>query len=158
MAGLLVVLATTGAASTTSSLQAVEPGHHGPPPEVLGLTVQKEDLSKTLAGEKRPLYVDRVGLYSFREPNKLLQGTLQIAHFRPDAPSGSSDFQLSIVGHLGNSLPIVVRVGSQPVYITTSKGLVLAVWFHKGYMLALSIRRSYGQPKELLRQALAIDP
>lgn len=154
--GLMVVAATTGAASP--SVTGNGSVHHGPPDQVLGLMVQKEDLTKTLAAEKRPLYVDRVGLYSFREPSKLLEGTLQISHFRHSAPYTSNDFQVAIVGHLGSSLPIVVRVSGQPVYITTAKGLVLAVWFRQDYMMTLSIRHTYTQPKELLRQALEINP
>jgi hypothetical protein len=160
LAGLVVVAltATAGSSASASSGRHPSPGRHGPPDEILGLTVQKEEVAKVLAGEKRPLYVDRVGLYSFREPSKLLQGTLEIAHFRAGTPADSSEFQQTIVGHLGSSVPIVVRVDGQPVYVTTSKGLTLAVWFRDDHMLALAIRNTYGRPKELLRQTLAINP
>jgi hypothetical protein len=130
----------------------------GFPAQVLGLNVQREDVSKTLATDTRSLYVDQVVMYSFREPSKLLEATLEVARFRSDAPSTSSDFQATIVNAMGGSAPIVVRLGSTAIYVTTSKGLTIAVWFRNGHMLALSIRNSFTQPKQLLRLSLGINP
>jgi hypothetical protein len=131
---------------------------HGPPDTMVGLDVKKEDVAKVLATDKRALYVDRVGLYSFREQSKLLQATLEIAHFRSGTPSNTQNFQLSVVGNVGSSVPIIVRVGDKPVYVTTKKGLLIAIWFKDDYMIALAIRNTYKQPKQLLRQALEINP
>ena len=163
---LLLVTATISAsAASPSPSPSASPStganpQHGPPSKVLGLDVQKEDITKTLAGntDKRALYVDRVGLFSFREPSKLLEATLEIAHFRSNAPWSSSDFQSTIVGVLSASTPIVVRVEGIPVYVTTSKGLTIGVWFRSGFMMALSIRNTYTAPKELLRISLGINP
>jgi hypothetical protein len=155
---LVLALGTASVSAAPSVTSSPSAGTHGPPDKIMGLDVQKEDIAKVLTQDKRALYVDRVGLYSFREQNKLLQATLEIARFRSSAPWRSGDFQLSIVGHIGSSVPIVVRAGSQPVYVTTSKGLTLAVWFKDGYLVTLAIRRSYAQPKELLRRSLEINP
>ena len=155
---LLVTNVTASAASPGASPAAGTIPRHGPPSQLLGLNVQKENISKTLASDTRALYVDQVGLYSFRQPSKLLEATLEIARFRSLAPATSTDFQASIVSGLGGSLPTVVRVGGSVIYITTSKGLTIAVWFKDGYMMALAIRNTYLQPKELVRMALQINP
>lgn len=157
LAAALMVFLTTINAGATVSTPPTGQVKHGPPEQVLGLTVVKEDIAKTLAGDKRALYVDRVGLYSYRE-QKLLQATLEIARFRKGFDTQSENFRQTVVGHLGGSLPIVVRVGSERVYITTSKGLVLAIWFKDGYMMTLAIRATYTAPKQLIRESVAVNP
>ncbi len=131
---------------------------HGPADKMLGLIVKKENVAGTLQQESRALYVDRVGMYSLRDPNNLLEATLEIARFRSVAPYASNDFRLSVAGAIGSVLPIVIRVGSTPVYITSRKGLTVALWFHGNFMLTLSVRNTYRLPKSLLRAALAINP
>ena len=162
---LLLVTANMSASAASpaptpspSSSPTPAPLPPGFPAQVIGLNVQKEDVSKTLATAPRSLYVNQVVMYSFREPSKLLEATLEVARFKNDAPSSSADFQATIVNALGGSAPIVVRVGATPVYLTTSKGLTLAIWFRNGHMLALSIRNTFTQPKQLLRVSLGINP
>lgn len=154
---VVIVAAPVLGAGAADSLTSPRP-QHGPPPTMLGLNVKKEDISKLLATEKRPLYTDEVGLFSLREQSNLLQATMEISHFRNDQRWSSSDFQLSIVGRLGSSVPIQVRLGAKTVYLTSSKGLALAIWFDRQFMMTLSIRNSYKTPKELLRQALEVNP
>ncbi|MHB8507253.1 MAG: hypothetical protein ACYDGR_01210 [Candidatus Dormibacteria bacterium] len=155
--GMLIALGSSVGVSATGTNTTARPAT-GPPPQLLNLDVKKEDIAKLLATDKRALYVDRVGLYSLREPSNLLQATLEISHFRSNARWSSEDFQLSVVGRLGSSVPLIVRLGSQVVYLTSSKGLTLAVWFDRDYMLTLAIRDTFRHPKELLRQSLAINP
>jgi hypothetical protein len=164
-AALLLVTANVSASAAASSPSASPSASPTPAPlpagfpaQVLGLNVEKEDVSKTLASDTRSLYVNQVVLYSFREPSKLLQATLEVARFKSDAPSTSADFQTTIVNAMGGSAPIVLRIGATPIYVTTSKGLTIAVWFRNGHMLALSIRNTYAEPKQLLRVALGINP
>ncbi len=157
---LLSVVPTipASAAGTATPTPSAAQAQHGPPATMLSLNVKKEDIAKVLAGETRALYVDRVALYSLRETSNLLEATIEIGHFRSGTQWASEDFQLSIVGQLGSSVPVLVRVGSNIVYLTSSKGLTIAIWYGGGYMLALAIRNTFTQPKELLRQALEINP
>jgi hypothetical protein len=148
----------TPSASPTSAPAATAFPAHGPPTTMLGLTVKKEDIAKKLAGETRALYVDRVALYSLRDPTNLLEATVEIGHFRGGTQWASTDFQMQIAQGLGSSLPVLVRLGSTVVYLTSSKGLSLAIWYDQGYMFVLAIRSTFKQPKELLRQSLAINP
>ena len=159
VAALLLLTANVSAsAASPSASPAAAASKGGPPAQVLGLNVQNEDITKTLATDKRSLYVDQVILYSFREPSKLLQATLEVARFKSNAPATSRDFQSTIVSSLSGSQPIVLRVNGEAVYIATSKGLTIAVWFRSGHMMALSIRNTFTTPKQLLRIALAINP
>lgn len=146
----VLMLAVGGSASAASTPTL--------PDTILGLKVAREDVSKTITEDHRALYVDDISLYSLREPTSLLEATLQLGRFKKDAPWTSNDFQLSMVGQLGTSVPIVVRAASQRVYITTTKGLTIAVWFRNAHLFVLSIRTAYKHPKELLRQALGVRP
>jgi hypothetical protein len=145
------------AAATPAPASAAAASAHLPA-QILGLVVAREDVAKKLATEKDPLSVDQVSLYSLREPSKLLEATVELARFRPGQMQAGLDFQRSIVLQIGGSVPIVVRVGGQAVFVTTIRGLVVPVWFRDGYMVALSIRNTYEQPKALLRAVLAVSP
>lgn len=153
----LTCLLVLVASSTVAPAAAAVPDH-GPPEHVLGLVVAKEDISKTLSQAKRAQYLQGVSLYSFRQTDNLLQATLEVGTFRPGTPSASDTFQASVVTQIGSSVAARIVVDAQPVFITTSKGLVIAIWFRKGSMFALAVRNSYDQPKALLRQVLGVNP
>ena len=155
LASVLLTVTVTGVPGAGSTSTDVK---HGPPDQMVGLNVVKEDIAKTLAQDKSPLYTDRVGLYSLRDPSKLLEATLEIGHFRSGYQTNSTQFQQSIVGNIGSTQPITIRLGVTPVYISSAKGLVLAVWFNGDYMLTLAIRRTFQKDKELLREALGVNP
>lgn len=127
------------------------------PASLQGLHVQRENVTATLAQDKRSLWVDEVSLYSLRR-GKELQGTLEVARFRTSAPWRSADFQASLAGQLGTSTPVVARLGGRRVFITTTRGLALATWFRNGWMLILGVRTSYATPKDLIRDALEMSP
>lgn len=128
----------------------------GLPATVLGLKVAREDVGKTLAQVTQAEYTTNTSLYSFRDPTKLLQATLQISDFRSGTPSSSHDFQLSIAGQMGGTQPEFLQFGSTTVYVTTLKGLVVAIWFRPRHMFVLAIRNTFRQPKSLLRVALGM--
>ena len=125
---------------------------------MLGLNVGQESVGKTLAQVTQAEYTTDTTLYSFRDPTKLLQATLQISEFRRGTPASSHNFQLAIVGQMGGSTPELLTLGPTTVYVTTLKGLVIAIWFKPAYMFVLAVRNTFHQPKSLLRVALGVNP
>ena len=154
--GGLVVLHPAGAAQNAAPAAATAPA--GLPGTVLGLNVAREDVGKTLAQVTQPEYTVNTTLYSFRDPTKLLQATLQVSDFRHGTPASSHGFQLSIVGQIGGSQPEFLQLGSTTVYVTTLKGLVIAIWFRPERMYVLAVRNTFHQPKSLLRVAVGMQP
>ena len=161
MRRLLVALVAAGLAAAAFQVSPLAktsaPSVPHLPGSVHGLTVQRENITKTLAEDRRSLYVDGVWLYSLRQ-GKELMATLEVAHFKSDAPWRSQDFDLSLAGQLGGSVPAVARLEGTPVYISTARGLNLLAWDRNGYLLILGIRNTYKSPKELLRDAMAVSP
>lgn len=127
------------------------------PASVQGLKITPENVSKTLAGEQRQLYTDGIWLYSLRS-GKELMATLEVGHFKSDSPYRSSDFDLSLATQLGGSVPVVLRLGGRPVYVSTTRGLELLTWFKDGYLEILAVRSTYTAPKTLLRDLLEAAP
>jgi hypothetical protein len=156
MLGAIVCAASGSVLAAPGSATKAPAGVHMPG-DILGMAVQPEDVAKKVAGEKGPLYVDQVSLFSLRESSQLLEATVQLGRFRSSELQLTEDFQRSIVLQVG-PLPTIVRVDGQQVFITTVKGLTTTVWFRHGYMGVLSIRKTYKQPKALLRAVLAVSP
>lgn len=127
------------------------------PSELLGLKVTQEDMTTSLAGSKDS-YVDGVGLYAYRSEDDLLQATLQVSKFIDDARYRDAGFRSSVVAKIGGSVPRVVRLGDQRVYLTTGSKQQIAVWFRDQYLFVLSSRDDFTQPRALLREALEIRP
>lgn len=157
LAGLL--LAGAVMVLSASAPLAKGPGPAAPPlpKSILGLTVGKEDITKTLAQDPRELYVNGVWLYSLRQGRELM-ATLELGKFRSNSPWKSADFDLSLAGQLGSSQPAVIRLEGLPVYVATARGLEIASWYRHGYMSILAIRATYKDPKDLLRQVLEVGP
>lgn len=126
------------------------------PPEFLGLTVAKEDVSGALASTKRS-YVEATTLYSLRTGD-LLQATLQVSRFTESSEHTTTKFRNSLLNQIGGSRPRSVRVGEDTVYLTTGTKQQLAVWFRGRYMLILATREDYPTPRTLIREALQVDP
>ena len=127
------------------------------PSELLGLKVTQEDMTASLAGSKDS-YVDGVGLYAYRSEDDLLQATLQVSKFIDDARYRDAGFRSSVVAKIGGSVPRLVRLGDQRVYLTTGSKQQIAVWFRDEYLFVLSSRDDFTQPRALLREALDIRP
>lgn len=126
------------------------------PPEFLGLTVAKEDVSGSLASTKRS-YVEATSLYSLRDGD-LLQATLQVSRFTPKAEYSTPRFRNSLLNQIGGTRPRTVRVGDDTVYLTSGTKQQLAVWFRGRYMLILATREDYPTPRTLIREALQVEP
>jgi len=126
------------------------------PPELLGLSVQAEDISGTIASEQQT-YVDATTLYSLRSED-LLQATLQVSRFNSDADGDSAKFRNSLLNQIGGSRPRSVRLGKDNVFLTSGTKQQLATWFRGEYFLILATREDYPMPKSLLRRALEIQP
>jgi hypothetical protein len=164
--GLAAGLAATlvGAVTVQNTLLAASPPTRAAttsfawvPASLQGLRVQRENITSTLESDRRALWVDQVALYTLRHGREL-QGTLQVARFKPSAPWQSSSFDESLADQVGTQQPVVARLGGIPVYITVTRGLGLATWFRDGWMLILGIRTSYTSPKQLIRDALELKP
>jgi hypothetical protein len=128
------------------------------PAQLLGNQVQRENIAPALSGNTRQIYFDHVDLYSVRRSDNFLQATLEIGRFKRGTDYGAEYFQRSLVDQIGSSQPTANLVGSDLVYITTAKGLVVASWFRGNHLVILSIRDTFDLPKTLIRQALPIKP
>jgi len=126
------------------------------PADLLGLKVQAEDISGTIASEQRT-YVEATSLYSLRSDD-LLQATLQVSRFNSDADADSPGFRRSLLNQIGGSRPRAVRLGDETIYLTSGTKQQLAVWFRGRHLLVLATREDYPRPKSLLRRALEVQP
>jgi hypothetical protein len=153
-----ILFSTSGSVAAAPDGAAKQPAAVHMPAAILGLAVQQEDVTKKVAAEKGPFYVDHVSLFSLRESSQLLEATVELARFRTSVAPRTEEFERSFVLQIGGPLPIVVRVDGQQVFVTTVKGLITTIWFRHGYMGVLSIRNTYKQPKALLREVLAVTP
>jgi len=127
------------------------------PASIQGLKLSQENVSKTLAEGRRTLYSDGIWLYSLRQ-GKELMATLEVVHFKSDAPWKSQSFDLSLANQLGGSVPAVLRLRGRPVYVSTTRGLELLTWFKNGYLNILAVRSNYTAPKTLLRDVIEAAP
>ncbi|MDQ3106968.1 MAG: hypothetical protein M3Q68_04105 [Actinomycetota bacterium] len=125
------------------------------PSEILGLTVQREDMSAALQTAQLS-YVNEVGLYSLRR-DELLQATIQISRFNANAAAESADFRRTLLSQVGGSVPKQVVIGGKTVYLTTGTKQTIAVFFQGRTMIVVAIREDYDQPRTLLRQALELE-
>ena len=144
-----VTAVATGAAAAVS-------GQAGPPGTLAGLNVTAENVSSLLRQNTQPVWVDHVHFYTLRS-GKELEGTLEIAQFKSNAPWGDSSFDLSIAQQLGQTVPLVVRLDGVRVYLSSTRGLAVAAWFRNGHFYMLNIRKTYTRPRELIRAALAVN-
>ena len=125
------------------------------PSEILGLTVQREDMSEALQGA-RLSYVDEVGLYSLRRDD-LLQATIQVSRFNDNANAEDAGFRRTLLSQVGGSVPKQITVGDDTVYLTTGTKQTIAVFFRGRTMVVLAIREDYDQPRTLTREALELE-
>jgi hypothetical protein len=125
------------------------------PNQVLGLTLKPESADQ-FKEAKRP-YIDAVAIYSLRQGDTL-EATLQISRFDSTARLKEPKFRDSLVGQIGSTTPKQVRVGSDPVWLTTGTRQAVSVWFRGRYMFILSSREDFTQPRSLLRSLLAVQP
>lgn len=160
---VLVVMLSAGACGgdTSASAEATATGDITQlpsdllPSEILGLTVQREDMSETLQGA-RLSYVDEVGLYSLRRDD-LLQATIQVSRFNDNADAESAKFRRALLSQVGGSVPKQVVIGDETVYLTTGTKQTIAVFFRGRTMVVIAIRDDFNQPRTLMREALDLE-
>jgi hypothetical protein len=126
------------------------------PSDLLGLKATQEDMTSSLEGSSGS-YVDGVGLWAYRTEDDLLQATLQVSEFIPDAEYRTARFRLGLVNKIGGSRPRPVRLGDDTVYLTTGSKQQIAVWFRGDRLFVLSTREDFTKPRTLLREALEIE-
>jgi hypothetical protein len=123
------------------------------PPVLDGLKMQAEKVPP--ANTKRKQYLTTIELYSLRR-GKQLEATLQVGHFRSDAPAGRVSFRRSLAQQVGTTVPVEERVAGTTVYLTQARKLAVAVWFAGRELYVLSIRADYDTPKSLIRSAVEL--
>lgn len=124
------------------------------PSQLLGLTVQQEDVAETLT-RVNSAFVDGLVLYSLRSDD-LVQATLQVSRFGEGARYTQAEFRQTVVNQIGSSKPRAFRLGERTVHLTTGTKQSIAVWFQGRYMFVLASRADYDQPRTLLRKALEL--
>ncbi|MGH8993426.1 MAG: hypothetical protein ACRDYV_10495 [Acidimicrobiia bacterium] len=132
------------------------------PGEILGLAVQKEDVTDSVA-KVNSTFVDALGLWSLRTASSegggdLVQATLQVSRFSEGARFEQADFRQSVVNQIGSARPRTFRLGQRTVYLTTGTKQSIAVWFKGSHLFVLASRSDYDQPRTLLREVLEIKP
>lgn len=127
------------------------------PSTLNGLQVTHEDIRSTLVKGGANTYLSAAGLFSVRRQN-VVQATLQISRFNSTAKPANTKFRQAILNLLGSGAPTPVTLGTDTVYLTTGNKQRVFVWFKTAYLMVLSVRDDYDQPRTLLREALAVNP
>lgn len=128
------------------------------PPTILGLPIAKEDVLATVNQLEGRTYVEGNAFYSAREPDGLLEATIQVTKFTDDAPYKSGKFKRQVVQQIGGSTPQVLKVGKETVYLTAGAKQKLFAFYKGRHLFVISVRETYPQPRNLLRKALEIQP
>lgn len=151
-AALVVVACSPGDAEIT---QRNEAARLRIPSQLVGLSVQQEDIGEELERVEKP-YVDSVAMFSLRE-DELLQATLQVSRFNSLARPGDEDFRGSIISTVGTTRPRTLAVGDSAVYLTSAASQTVFVWFTDEGMFVLSMSNDFPFPRTLLRRTLDLE-
>ncbi|MCA1839929.1 MAG: hypothetical protein ABR507_04210 [Actinomycetota bacterium] len=143
-----IVGAVTGAGK-------VKPADIVIPSQVLGLEVKPEDVSKQIKQARRP-YIDSIGFFSLREAD-LVRATFQVSRFNDIAQPENSSFRQSIIGLLGSSKPVSLKVSGETVFATTGTEQSIFVWFKGRAFFVLTTHRQYEFPRTLLRRMVEVE-
>lgn len=155
-AGALLLAASCSVGGTTSIVTGkVSAPVIAFPSQMLGLSVQQENVAPQLKKVERP-YVDAVAIFSLRE-KQLLRATVQLSRFNRLARPGSDSFRRSIVGLLGGSKALEMNLGKQTVFSTRTTQQNVFVWFKDRGMWVLSVHQDYEFPRTLLRRLVDLD-
>jgi len=154
-----VAASLAACADTKASDQVVSPPGRTQatlPAQVLGLEVIEENISGNIKGVS-DTYLQSLGLFSFREGDELLRATLQIGRFNDVAENEKERFRDAIIGQLGQSVPIELRVGTEKVFLAAGGEQNIYTWFDSLGFYALSVRSDYPFPRTLVRKLLALE-
>ena len=147
----LAACSSDKAAPNASPVSSVAASDVSLPSEILGLKVVRENVKANLA-DVSETYLSSVGLFSFREKSNLLRATIEVGRFNEQAKQDQKKFRGQIIGQLGASVPVELRVGSKPVYLATGSDQNIFAWFDSKAFYVLSIRSDYQFPRTLLRK------
>lgn len=123
------------------------------PSQVLGLRVVRENVSSEVKGVTAS-YLDSIGLFSFREKSNLLRATLQVGRFNKVAAPQKAKFRDAIIGQLGSTVPIRLRVGTSDVWLSAGSDQAVYSWFAGDAFYVLSVRSDYPFQRTLLRRLM----
>jgi len=154
---LLLFLPACGNESEAVPRRAVSKAVVSLPSQVLGLKIVEENV----AGEVRGVsgtYLDSLGLFSFREEDDLLRGTLQVGRFNEVAEPERKRFRDAIIAQLGSTVPLQLYVGGRDVWLTSGTEQSIFTWFDPKGFYVLSVRSDYSFPRTLLRKLLEAEP
>lgn len=126
------------------------------PSPLAGLTVKQETVTKALAKAKHS-YVNAVGFYSLRK-GKVVQGTIQVSQFGPEARLDDKGFRTQIVQEASPGAPEDVNVGGKVIQQSVGTKSAVSVWFSKDRMVILTVLKTYTGGRGLLEQALIALP
>jgi hypothetical protein len=126
------------------------------PAQLLGLKVVSENIRSNLDRIQQS-YLQGIGLFSFREGNDLLRATLQVGRFNAVADQKKQDFQDDVIGQLGSSVPIPLRVGDRTVHLATGSDQNIFSWFDEKGFYVLSVRSDYPFPRTMMRRLLKME-
>jgi hypothetical protein len=125
------------------------------PSEILGLHISQENVQGTIKGITGT-YLQSLGLFSFREKSNLLRATLQVGIFNKLAPATKAHFRSSIIGQVGSSVPVQLRMGTTKVYLSTGTEQNIFTWFDDKAFYVLSMRGDFPFQRTLLRDLIGI--
>lgn len=126
------------------------------PGTLAGLTVKPEKVTKALQKAKHS-YVNAVGFYSLRK-GKVVQGTLQVSQFGPEARLEQASFKERIVQEASPGAATGVNVGGKIVQQSAGTKSTVSIWFSKERMVVLTVLNTYTGARGLLEQALVALP
>jgi hypothetical protein len=126
------------------------------PEKILGLEVHEEKIGQNITDVQRT-YLRSIGLFSFREGEELLRATLQVSEFNDVAPNERERFRDSVIGQLGTSVPVELRVGDDKLFLAAGGEQSIYAWFDELGFYALSVRSDYPFPRTMVRKLLNME-
>lgn len=151
VSAVLVAAAACGGGEETAHRRAPVKAVVSLPSQILGLKVVEENVGAEVKGINAT-YLDSVGLFSFREKDDLLRGTLQIGRFNDVAEPEKKRFRDAIIAQLGATVPVRLRVSDSDVYLTSGSDQSIFSWFGENGFQVLSVRADYAFSRSLLRK------
>lgn len=161
-AGTIVVLAalasacSSGTDASPRTVRAPVESEVALPSQILGLKVVRENVKANLSNVQQT-YLQSVGLFSFREGDDLLRATIQVGRFNDVADQDKARFRDGIIGQLGATVPVKLRIDERTVYLSTGSDTNIFSWFDEVGFYVLSIRSDYAFPRTLLRKLLDME-
>jgi hypothetical protein len=86
-----------------------------------------------------------------------LRATLQVSEFNEVAPNDKERFRDSVIGQLGSSVPVELRVGDEKIFLSAGGEQNIVAWFDDFGFYALSVRGDYPFPRTMIRKLLSME-